>query len=267
MSTLNYFDYANDLFSAKDYVEDQKENLWTSWTTDPREVFGSKLRIAIEDVESLKNHRPELNCSVEYQLGKVDGYTELFEQLFRTEEQKRSAANILAQQSPKAQKVLQCLYREGSMRHGDLAAAVDSSYSSLTNIMKKVLLSGAVESARSGKNTYYRLTDVGRQYCKQQTAAKKGELSELIRSIVAEVGRQWERLEMQSQLQKSGSGQFYLRTGESFNASINDGPLEKMKIDGFVMEMQNNVKYVAMSNMEEKDSARSPLETLLTSVG
>lgn len=254
------FNYVNDLFSTMNHVENQKENLWISWTTDLREDFEPKLRLVIQEVESLKNHYPELNCSVEYHLGKMDGYSELFEQLFRTEEQKRAITKSLTQQSPKARQILQCLYQNSGMRHGELAAAVGSSCSGLTNIMKKILLSGAVESVRSGKNTYYHLTDVGQQYCQHLASVEDKYLSKLVPIIqksmeeslikfLSSVGKN--TLKTHSQEEKSNNDLQQLGVSDRFVPYLNGERLELVVIDR-IMNTENT-KYVSLTNCEKNN--------------
>jgi len=51
------------------------------------------------------------------------------------------------------------------MRHGELAEAADLSGSALTNMMKRILSSGAADCTRIGKNAWYMLTKAGRRYC------------------------------------------------------------------------------------------------------
>lgn len=174
-----------DLFSAMDHVEEQKEALWTAWMANGRQDFESAIRMAIQDVESLKNRYPELNVSIPYLLGKLDGYTELFERLYREEQRVYAVTEELTPQTPKARQILLYLYENDGTRHGDLAAAIGSSYSSLTNIMKKVLLSGAVEAVRSGRNTCYHLTEAGRQYCERSLYSDNG-LKHMIQRTVRE---------------------------------------------------------------------------------
>ena len=154
-----------DLYTTMNEIEEQKEALWTAWMGS--EDFEDPLRLAIQEVEVRKLENPELNVSVSYQLGRLDGYVELFEQLFRAKERESAVRNDSDLRTDKVCRILRTLYRVGEMRHGELADAVGSSYSSLTNIMKKVLLSGAVEAVRSGRNTRYHLTDAGRRYCEQ----------------------------------------------------------------------------------------------------
>lgn len=74
-----------DLFSILDKVSDEESHLLDEWFLH-RENFETPLRLAIQDVESEKVKNPKLNVSSEYHRGRLDGYTEAFEALFRGEE-------------------------------------------------------------------------------------------------------------------------------------------------------------------------------------
>lgn len=189
-------DWLNDLVEKEDYyyaldcVQDQKEALLKAWQEGPHREFERCIRLAIQDVESVKIQNPRFAISIEYLIGTLDGYTELLEKLFRTENRMHMITETLTRQSPKVRQILLCLYeRDDGIKHGELADKIGSSYSSLTNIMKKVLFSGAVEATRSGRNTYYYLTDVGRQYCEQQ-GNSENELRQIIQTAVKEAVRQ-----------------------------------------------------------------------------
>lgn len=76
---------SNNLFSILDEVQEEEINLLNEWILH-REKFETPLRLAIQEVESKKVKTPRLNVSLEYQLGRIDGYTEAFEAIFRNEE-------------------------------------------------------------------------------------------------------------------------------------------------------------------------------------
>ncbi len=103
-----------------------------------------------------------------YLLGCVYGTMQVFRALLEREIKEAAIIAVNAAQSEKTDDILYVLYTENNgqgMRHGELAKALDMSESSLTNIMKRVLQSGAVESSRAGKNTFYILSKAGRDYC------------------------------------------------------------------------------------------------------
>lgn len=166
----------NDFMRVFRWINEQIENLNEAWNkTDHADIEGF-LRILIQEVENIKSEFPEQKMNTLYQLGRLDGFVSAYEEVYRAEKRFVFAAEELSQHSAKSMQILHCLYEHGTMRHSDLAEAVNSSNSSLTNIMKKILLSGAVRSARTGKNTLYYLTEIGKRCCKSQP---KSELEEL----------------------------------------------------------------------------------------
>lgn len=220
-----------EFFSVMDHVEEQKEALWTAWMANGRQDFESAIRIVIQDVESYKNRYPDLNVSVPYLLGRLDGYTELFERLYR--EEQRVCAVAEEELTPKARRILLYLYEHDGTRHGDLAAAVGSSYSSLTNIMKKVLLSGAVEAVRSGRNTCYHLTEAGRQYC-DRCLRGDNDLTRMIREIAQKAAHEAAREVMRKSLGAPGDGGLptqRLQAGDKVTRVIGNKIQDTFRID------------------------------------
>lgn len=73
------------LFLILDRVFDEESHLLNEWFVH-RDNFETALRLVIQKVESKKVKIPQLNMSTEYHLGRLDGYTEAFEAIFRNEE-------------------------------------------------------------------------------------------------------------------------------------------------------------------------------------
>lgn len=85
----------DNLLLILDKVQEEEINLLYEWILH-RENFEIPLRIAIQQVESRKIESPQLNVSPEYHLGRLDGYTEAFEKIFRMEQKvKESYETIL----------------------------------------------------------------------------------------------------------------------------------------------------------------------------
>lgn len=78
-----------DFYTILGKVEEQKESLLNAWISREYQDFERIIRLAIQDIESEKNRNPELNISIQYQFGKLDGYTELLEQLYRREQKEK----------------------------------------------------------------------------------------------------------------------------------------------------------------------------------
>ena len=170
----------DDFLGVLKYVNGRTEDLNEAWNETDHENIENILRILIQEVEDIRSEYPEQIMKINYQLGILDGFMTAYEEVYRAEKRLNAAAEELSRHSAKSMQILQCLYEQGTMCHSDLAEAVNSSNSSLTNIMKKILLSGAVRSARTGKNTLYYLTETGKRCCKP---LPKLELEKLKREV------------------------------------------------------------------------------------
>ena len=125
-----------NVYTIMDQSEEKKEALWAAWERD--EGLEDLLRLTIQEVETQKVKHPELNISTSYQMGRLDGYTELLERLFRARECDKAIRNNPGLQTEKSQHILDILYKMGEALHVDLADAVGSSYSSLTEEMEEM---------------------------------------------------------------------------------------------------------------------------------
>lgn len=153
-----------NLHSVMNYVSEQKELLWTAWT-ECYSDFESTIRLAIQKVEGVKLEYPKLTTDISYHLGKMEGYIEFFEQMFRLKNRIASITDCYCVKTAVGVKILESLQQNSRVKHTDLAEAVGISYDTLTDIMKEFILSGAVDYIGSGQDTRYRLTDDGKQYC------------------------------------------------------------------------------------------------------
>ncbi len=100
--------------------------------------------------------------------GMMKGILQVLRQMLKEEVRNVDVEELAALQSAKTDRILLCLYNHRSgmgMRHGELAEAADLSGSALTNMMKRILSSGAADCTRIGKNAWYMLTKAGRRYC------------------------------------------------------------------------------------------------------
>lgn len=179
----------NSAYAVIECAERIEDRIMNKWQSEPHANFERELRLCIQKNQRMKRDLVEEYQEIPYQLGRLAGYIRAFEQLYRAEGEQQNIVETLAQSSGKTRQILNCLYqeREHGMRHSILAEAIGSPPSSLSNLMKRILLSGAVEASRSGKNTYYRLTSAGERYC-TQTQEKQPEpnLREIIEEALAE---------------------------------------------------------------------------------
>lgn len=250
-----------DFYSVMERVNEYEEDLWDTWSDKREDAFEPVLRQTVQEIEHVKNLHAEYNISIQYLMGKLDGWTEVMERLHRTGESIKKAAEELSSQSIKARQIMECLYKnKEGMRHGELAAAIGSSDSSLTNIMKRVLLSGAVESVRSGKNTIYYLSDVGRRYCQEQDREGQGLktfIRDCINSSLAPLRENIQQIaDALSITQRATTNADLIPIPRSFTPVLNDDVLEPVEIGAWLT--LENQDYVKMNTIdEEKVNTRS----------
>lgn len=143
------------------------------WLEQTHEAFENFLRIFKQKYARARRALGELSdreiCI--FYLGVLYAIQQIFETLYLAERQEEHLVSTFAKQSPRSEKILLCLYHNNGgsgMRHGELAHALGLSDSALTNAMKRVLQSGAAESSRYGKNTFYCLSKAGQRYCAER---------------------------------------------------------------------------------------------------
>ena len=121
---------------------------------------------------------------------------ETMEHLEDDASQTQTAQEPIPRPSKRVIEILECLNQHGEMRHGELADAVDSSYSALSNLMKKILQTGLARSRRTGRNTCYQVTDLGQHFCRQeaQREEQRAEFEAAVEKRAKELAEQY-RLE------------------------------------------------------------------------
>lgn len=155
------------------FVYEVKSDLLDAWANAEHEEFEKALRILEQKTAQIRHclNMNDVIVQSSILVGMLQGFTELFGELLRKERQDQRIIAMCASQSAATDRILMQLYEANDgqgMRHGELADALGYSYSNLTNAMKRILNSGAVEAARTGKNTYYMLTPAGQRYCVQK---------------------------------------------------------------------------------------------------
>lgn len=171
--------------TVMDYVTERIDALWKAKLETAPSDFEQALHLEFQQSERIKDGNPKLLFSTAYHVGRRDGFLDAMEKLYYREESLRIAQETVAQledgasQTQAAQEsiprpgkrvieILECLNLHGEMRHGELAEAVGSQPSALSNLMKKILQTGLARSRRTGRNTCYEVTDLGRHFCRQE---------------------------------------------------------------------------------------------------
>lgn len=219
MNTYREFALAvrnDDSGTVMDYVTERIDALWKAKLETAPSDFEQALHLEFQQSERIKDGNPKLLFSTAYHVGRRDGFLDAMEKLYYREESLRIAQETVAQledgasQTQAAQEsipqpgkrviqILECLNRHGEMRHGELAEAMGSSPSALSNLMKKILQTGLARSRRTGRNTCYEVTDLGRHFCRQeaQREAQRAEFDAAVEKRAQELAEQVRQQEAQ----------------------------------------------------------------------
>lgn len=185
-----------DHFALENYVRLYQLEVLNQWTNSTHDDLEKFLRLSEQKISRAKRSINQQDGTYQnaFSLGMAMGFVTAFRELLREERKDQRIVAMCASQTEKADQILMALAsRNGGqgMRHGELAEAVSISYSSLTNIMKRILQSRAATATRSGKNTYYTLTKVGRRYCAKKQESPNTEvlqrILEQLKSLMKEV--------------------------------------------------------------------------------
>ena len=210
-----------DTYSAYEYVHSSIHILTDLWLSKDRGEFDKQLKLAEQDLEAALEELPDCH-EFSFLCGELSGSLRVLKRMYLATGERERIISGLAEHSRKSEEILQCLYMsQTGMRHGELAEAIDSSPNALTNVMKKVVASGAVEVSRSGKNTFYVLSHAGRKYCESR---KRGEanLETKLKQIQQSINILEKQLNSLAQKETSKLPQVSLTVGELFYSYVND---------------------------------------------
>ena len=196
--------------TVMDYVTERIDALWKAKLETALSDFEQAFLLEFQQSERIKDSNPELLFSTAYHVGRWDGFLDAMEKLYYREESLRIAQETMehleedASQTQTAQKpiprpskrvleILECLNQHGEMRHGELADAVHTTPQNLSNLMKKILQTGLARSRRTGRNTCYEVTDLGRHFCRQekQREEQRAEFDAAVEKRAKELAEQY----------------------------------------------------------------------------
>lgn len=121
------------------------------------------------------------------------------------QEEQAGTLGATAKDIPHFQEILYAIEEQDGIRHGKLAESVGIDRSTLTGIMDRIILSGAVIFSRPGKFKYYYITGLGKRYCdihRRQHNLKQDKAA-LMASFVALVDQSREPAELVGELMKT----------------------------------------------------------------
>lgn len=192
-------------------------------------------------------------CQSAFFLGVTAGIVTILRELYREEKKDQQITAMCAAQTDKTDQILLCIASQNGgqgMRHGELADAVGIPYSSLTNIMKRILQSRAVTATRSGKNTYYTLTKAGRRYCERKRKQPDMMTLRSFAGQLREIAEQIERRSYSEQIPET-----VIHAGESVEFATQDmKTVAQLKIDT-IMKFKNK-KFAICEDIDQKSGLK-----------
>lgn len=159
-------------------IAEIENRLFKAWNSNDRQIFDDVLSLSVQRTKRVRGQLPGWQDNPAFQIGKLEGIVQAYTSLFQEEKRQAAIEQEITAMMPKmgsvTRKIFSKLYDLSAdyqwITHSELAEAVQTSDSSLSNIMKKLLRSRAVESEKNGKYTNYRLTQGGKRYYEKNIA-------------------------------------------------------------------------------------------------
>ena len=176
-------------------VEEICQKLFDSWQDAPHGSFPNLLEKCIQRTKIGRSYLDEWRNSPEYYIGMLYGTIQVYAELMQEEKEQKELDDqikiILQKQGPVTKKVFSKLIdldrKHSWINHGDLAEYTETSPSSLTKTMKRLIASGAIESKRNAKYTEYRITPLGKRYYENEILTKQGKVSKFPEQEIQEL--------------------------------------------------------------------------------
>ena len=186
------------LFTKKDYeglaeyAQSNQANLDYLWLNEKKDVY-TFLKYAMLRLTSFKKfieQSPEL-FSV-FRIGEFFGAVESYEGIAYKQQKDNLAYRYVCQFGHTTKyfnSIVKLLETNGPMTHTDISEKLGLIPSTLSEAMKRIVLSGAVYTEKSGKYKLYHLTDLGIQYGqalrrKERVINSNEELLQLVRNRI-----------------------------------------------------------------------------------
>lgn len=171
------------------YAHEAQQEVFLKWLDGTKEELQQYLRYQsalLDEVSDLL--RPNKSSLAFLQLGSLMGTVESFERVHYETQQSQWARDRLQEEGASIKhlsQVVQILEVNGAMTHKELSSALKMNPPTLTEAMKKILETGAVQVSNSGKYKIYTLTDAGLRYGRDLRKRRQGgsPLSAVTKSI------------------------------------------------------------------------------------
>ena len=167
-----------DSSQIQDYVTEYRNKCVDLWTDAPRDELLDAISILERTVARAErilentNERERTLCHI----GRMQGILQVFKQLVREENKDADVAELMNRHDGNVDEIMQAVRgHEGrlDMRHAELLWTTGLSEDDLSDAMGRILMSGAVECHRMGKDILYVLTRAGRRYCEKRWPREK----------------------------------------------------------------------------------------------
>lgn len=240
------------------YVEKIKKEFLKRWLDEERTDFGQFVAINAQHNERYQNLLSEDLHQLSFYLGSLKGMTDIFKELYRADCGREEIIRTLAAQSPRTAQILHCLYENNGgngMRHKELAETVGQSDSALSNIMKRIVQSGAVDVSRSGKNTFYTLSTIGERYCSDNE--RKDGVSQIILQKLDQLLAQNQQ-ELIQCLPENDSRN--LKKGDKFSPIVDNTIYDEIQIES--IWGAGNKQYVKLTQTNKETESLNQLNQL-----
>lgn len=160
-----------------DYADERQQDIFVEWL-EKKEDFQTTLQYKYALLDEIADylHTDQPRYAV-LRLGSLLGTVESFERiLFERREDQWAQVRFQkeAVQVKHLPEVIQALETHGAMFHAELGKYLGMNPSTLTEAMKKILETGAVQAGLSGKYKIYTLTDAGLRYGRELRKKKRG---------------------------------------------------------------------------------------------
>ncbi|MDO4413651.1 MAG: hypothetical protein Q4C20_01095 [Erysipelotrichaceae bacterium] len=160
-------------------AESSLYELASSWSKESHDKTYKLLTMWSRLIRRINRRLNGGDSTVDYEAGRLSGIIEVFEYLYRQEEEiKRidsAISELLSSSKPSSKRILHILYEAGKnydwVTNAELIKQTSLASNALSNIMKRLVTSNAVELIREGRTVSYRITPAGKRYYENYLAS------------------------------------------------------------------------------------------------
>ena len=239
------------------YAEQEKRELLSDWIGGNSETVRTNLRFKSALLIYVEHFLQESDESryAALKLGSLLGVVESLEKIqFEQNQDMWAHARFSKEPVKHLPEIVRALETHGSMSHAELSKYLSMNPSTLSEAMKKVLNTGAVQSSTIGKYKIYSLSDAGMRYGKELRNAKNldqslVEINERITELLNGAKNEKERELVESSIIKSlridPGTRFHI--GDIMQLYDSDYPFEipeKFQIDAMINIIGSDDKFL-----------------------